>query len=1008
MQAIINDIKKKLRMGMYDYFYLEGPDTLRMNESGDYDTFVDRQGGMVSFIEIRGGITSIGSKHFWKTINSLNHNLRGTLNNDGYRLQFTFTNDPSLSHRDIDKSMDLVDKTFDDVNLSSLKAITKERRKHLAKLTNLERCYLVVTTLKTSLMGKEASKALSKRADKAKAGLKPCSYGQSPFLAIDKLRDKHIAFVNSVLNELEIDYVCRWLDCNESLLAIKTEIDPHNTPDEWTPIMLRPKRDGDDKLRLKPRLNKDTASNQDFSHIMAPDLSFQMFSKRPKLCENDQTMISYGKQIIAPLMVDIPQETTTDFGKLFNKIPRNIPWRYSITIESGHKRICNKISTKKQYASFMSLFNSENKDIRDSIQDLLTVSKSETLMRCNMNISTWGKDFDEVETQKESLSQIMQNWGSQTVINEYGDPFQLWMNNLPGVSDEFISTPYISPLSDVLSTTPITRTSSPWDKGSLLFRTMDGKLYPRLPVSALQANDSTLIVAPPGMGKSFLAAAMNTAIISKFGNKVLPRITIIDIGYSGENFTNMIKDALPEGEKHLAGSLKLENTVKHAINILDLPLGNRFPLSVDREKAVNFLTELLTPAGTKEPIMRLDEVISMLIDEAYIYFSDDKNPKGYNEFVDEVVDAAIAKTNINMDVDVTWFNVVDRLFKAGAIEGAIRAMRHAVPTIPNLSKVLTQSENIQSTFSTSIHKGVPILEFIKTSLVTAANTFPMLNAPSAIDLGSMRIAAIDIQNIAQKGSALATKKTAIAYMLARQMGAREFYRSDEDIDEFNPMYYDYHKAIIDADSTVPKVLVMDEFHRTGNGDGTQSGVREQATTDIREGRKYEVQVVLISQSIDDFDSKMVEFATNKIVLGTGSAKTRDKIANLFELKEDSIEALRMLRGPTGKGSSMLYISEVKGAGQIEVPLYLSLGPTECWAYSTTPKDVHIRRRLTKAVGLDNALKILAQEYPSGSAAKYIEARRSEIDDDIDGNDPESPLFETIKNELVSKYSRQIT
>ena len=39
--------------------------------------------------------------------------------------------------------------------------------------------------------------------------------------------------------------------------------------------------------------------------------------------------------------------------------------------------------------------------------------------------------------------------------------------------------------------------------------------------------------------------------------------------------------------------------------------------------------------------------------------------------------------------------------------------------------------------------------------------------------------------------------------------------------------------------------------------------------DMREGRKWNVQIALISQSIDDFDDMMVEFATSIFIMDAG-------------------------------------------------------------------------------------------------------------------------------------------
>ncbi len=43
-------------------------------------------------------------------------------------------------------------------------------------------------------------------------------------------------------------------------------------------------------------------------------------------------------------------------------------------------------------------------------------------------------------------------------------------------------------------------------------------------------------------------------------------------------------------------------------------------------------------------------------------------------------------------------------------------------------------------------------------------------------------------------------------------------------------------------------------------------MRDQVILDMREGRKWNVQIALISQSLDDFDPVMVEFGTSIFIM----------------------------------------------------------------------------------------------------------------------------------------------
>src|SRR5690625_7350287 len=74
------------------------------------------------------------------------------------------------------------------------------------------------------------------------------------------------------------------------------------------------------------------------------------------------------------------------------------------------------------------------------------------------------------------------------------------------------------------------------------------------------------------------------------------------------------------------------------------------------------------------------------------------------------------------------------------------------------------------------------------------------------------------------------------------------------LDEIPQAYRSYHAKRIEEESSMPKKLCFDEFHRTEGVDE----VRQQALVDIREGRKFKVQITIASQLLDDFPDDMVK------------------------------------------------------------------------------------------------------------------------------------------------------
>lgn len=1002
MYSVVRAITKFLKMGMYDYCNIESVDCIntQSEELSDdkiesSDVFVTKDGGLLTVMEVKGTLSIVGDTRFQNQIQTLVDNLSGDLSQPGFKIEFVFKRDASMSSRPIEKSLKGIRNTIKNLNLE-VDELVDERESILSTKTCYERCYIVITTLPCKLPPAAIKMAMKDRLDSVKKlqiGLKPGEFGQSPFVAISAIRETHIGMINSFKDVLSETIEIEILEVHKALLAIRQEINPVNTSEEWNPSLI-----GD---KIKPRSVKDTGYERDISHVMHPDIAYQLFTQSPKVCEEDNSIVQMGGQYIAPLLVDIPPQKCMPFSVLFDKIKPNIPYRWKLTIETGHAKTLAKIGTKHTFASFLKFSNSENKLIKDAAEELMAIGENEVLVMAYMNISTWGDTLKETRKRKALISSAMQNWGSMDVVDETGDPIEAWCNNIPALSAKPISTGFPTPLLEALIMTPLTRPTSAWDTGSILFRTIDNKLYPMQLGSSLQTTWVDLIFAPPGYGKSFYLSASNMALITKPGNRLLPRISIIDIGFSSASFVSLIREALPDHEKHLAQSYKLKMTKEFGINVFDTVLAKENPLAIDRDFLVNFITLLLTPAGSNDSIPRLTELVGALVDAMYESKSSARDPEEYSPMVSENVDKAIEKLGIHIHDGTTWWEIVYQLYNENHYNEAIEAQRYAVPTINDATAVLNSDINIRDTFGEAKFNGESLIKFAQSMIVSATKEYPILAGPTVFDIGNARIASMDLSEVAKSGSPQADKKTGIMYMLARQIMCRTFYLGDENVDEIPAKYQGYHRKQIEMDSEVPKKLCMDEFHRPKNC----PAVKAQAVIDIREGRKFDVHVALLSQMVDDFDANMVELATNVYILSKGIAEdTITKIKNIFNPSDDAIKALRRyVTGPTKEGSSMLYLGDIKGGDGIEQVVRLTLGPVEIWAYSTTKEDVLLRKKAVEKVGLNNALRILAREFPGGSAKSYIESRNT-----LSNDDNEESLYKIIINELIDKHHGLIT
>lgn len=991
MQTLFNLLSSSTKLHVHEYVNIEA----NIGKS----TFINKDGSYSTFFEIEGAATPVGKYQLDDAVREIESRLEGTMKKKGFRIQFVFEKNPEKSHLDLEPNFNPVLKNLDKIGLSPLKKVIDSRDEAIGKKVMFERCYMVITTFTTVMNPRELKEKTETRDNELKksgAGIKPGAFSQSPMGGIKELLNKHNAFTNQVFKTLRQNLMVKLLNCHEAIHVIVEQLNNHKVHKGWAPSLL-----GDP---IRPRLVKDNPNALDQSHVMNMDIGFQIFNKIPQIPEEDITAVHYGDLYYKPLNMDMPPTTVRAFSELFSNIDDDIPWRMSLTIESGHDEIKKKISSKKTWATLLAITNSVNKEIKKAAEEFIDLCENdETLCSTKISFSTWGKTIGELSTRTSSLIESIQGWGSGNVIEELGDPIELWLNMLPGVSRNMVATSFPVMIREAFTMSPISRPASAWKTGPMVYRTYDKKIFPYAPMSSKQQSWNDIYYAPPGSGKSFKLAADNLALIANPANTLLPRISIIDIGFSSGSFVDFIKACLPDDKKDLAQSFKLEmvkGSTDNNINVFDTPLGCRKPLATDREFLINFLSMLFTPASSNKAPDRMDEICGPLIDEMYDYLSDDREPNMYQVGISQDVDDKLNECLGEPGGYLSWWNVVDILFEHGHYDTAAFAQRYAVPNLTDITTVISASKNLVSIFGDAkTETGERIFDFIKMMTVSAIGDYPILAQPSSFDIGKARIVSMDLSSVAPKGSGAAAKKTGLMYMTARYVLCKEFYRKeDETLPQIPDKYKEYHKDLLQKESGVYKKICMDEFHRTSD----VQGVRSQVVLDIREGRKYNVGIALLSQDLNDFDKNMIEFTDNFYILSKGKTETviRD-IVNTFSPQQDSIDLLRKyVTGPDpDEGTAMLYLGDLKGGSRIEQVIYLTLSVLELWAYTTTREDYNLRSELTKKIGLLKTMDILVKEFPTGSAKDMIENFKESLETEEDI----AKMYELVSNKLINKY-----
>ncbi len=635
----------------------------------------------------------------------------------------------------------------------------------------------------------------------------------------------------------------------------------------------------------------------------------------------------------------------------------------------------------------------------------INLHTDDATVRLRVAATTWAPEDNLrlLRTRASQLAKAIQGWGSCDVSEISGDAFGGVVSTMLGVSVDSLATPSVAPLSQVLYMLPLFRPSSPWKRGAILFRSMDGKPWAYQPGSSEQTTWIDLIYARPGSGKSVLSNAINLALCLSDGIQRLPRISIIDIGPSSSGLISLIKEALPDEKRYLASYFRLRMTPEYSINPFDTQLGCRFPTPQERSFLVNFVTLLATPIGADKPYDAIPDMVGMIVDELYKKTADDGNPNRYVSSVEELIDGILEEIGFVSDQHTTWWEVTDALFLAGFSHEALLAQRHAVPVLADAA-AMCRTPAIEDLYGKIIAPtGESLINAFSRMISGATREYSILSQATRFDLGDARVVALDLDEVAKSGGDAANRQTAVMYMLARYVLARHYYFSEESIGDIPPAYKSYHEKRITEISEDPKRIVFDEFHRTSK----TRAVREQVIVDMREGRKWKVQVALLSQSVDDFDPIMVEFATSIFIMDAGPEQAIRKTTTIFGLSETAQVALRnYVHGPREGGATFLAQFATKSGMNTQL-LTSTLGPVELWAFTTTAEDANIRNHLYKRINPSEARRVLATIFPSGSAVKHIESRLSLlkekgtlIDDDV-----KTGVIEQLVKDILSEYMK---
>ena len=986
LQKLLYPFQNALRQSVSSFIRLETID----NEF----TLAASDGSLITYLKIDGSRQIIGEEEYNFLVDAATIKLGAKFDRPGHAMQIYFSRDPARIKSHLDALNRPIFATANNAGLD-IGDLIDEKVKNLATILSHEESYFVLWTRPSSMTKSEIQRVREEKMAQSKKWVN-APYGQNPLAGIDSLRTRHKSYVTAIqqaLNELGIR--AEMLEVHDALRAVRNNMFPSRANEDWRACLPG------DPIPARSPINQ-----FDLSDIIWPSIPDQISVGDAKLTGGPIVQIDDLNWAGADMTLG-PMEVAP-FPMLLNRLyDSKVPFRISLLVEGGG---VEATAFKTLVATLMSVTNVVNKQIKYSLEGLQTMARSEPVVKLRVSFATWAPKSDPnlIQDRLSTLMQSVESWGYAQVSSASGDPLDCVMASALGIHCAGTAPLAIAPMREVMKLVPWQRPSSPFSIGAIMLRTPDGKVWPYQTGTNLTTTWFDLIFAQPGAGKSVLMNTLNLGTILTPGLSKLPFIAIIDIGPSSSGLVSLVKEALPVERQHESNYYRLQMSRSYAINPFDTQLGCRYPLIDERSYLTELMTLLCTPPGNEKPYDGIPQLASLVVDEMYRWRDDNManaEPRPYLPRLDGDIDDAIQKHNIHLPTDPYWWDVVESLFDRGLYMDAIRAQRHAMPTL-NDAITAARRPQIRSLLEETAIGGSTesVISAFERMITSAVRDFPILSSVTQFDIAGARICSLDLMDISPQGDDTADRQTAVMYMLARQALVRAWWVGKESLPFMPEKFRDYHELNLQDLAESPKRLCYDEFHRTSSS----SSVRAQVVRDVREGRKRGVQIVLASQLLGDFDDDMVDLATGVWVLGTAvSDKAVDDIRDRFGLSTTARNIIRFrLTGPRAGGAPALLILGTN-EGRYEQHLINTLGPIELWAFATSVEDVSIRNRLYAKFGAGRARQMLAVSFPGGSARNELKRRVMLKSDSGDSKSAAlSAIIEELIEELIETYNKQ--
>ena len=795
--GILSDIFSETKAAVGDKTYRD-LSSFCLVETGYNDLLIGFDGSLGTVLEV-AGTNMLGSADDLEVFRGQAHDvLKRFMKTPGYAVQFYFIRNPENSKNVLAECVKPMYDVARKIGLD-MADILDEKVDYVSKHTVDEAAYIILWT-RPAVLSKPEQTQHKKELKNSKPSWWPQAADAQNFDRISNiLLARHKSFIESFASGLgRVGVKTSRLTIDAATRLARFSVYQKPVP-KWRPYMPSMKAKGATMpWPRQPVIGRE----QDVSHLLWPNLPSQIFD-HPAILDNGPGVVMDGIRY-APIDISRGPSDLKSFNALIESLRdmgEEPPWRMSFLLEGGALQSLNVTINSMIAALTAPFFSTASRLYAAAIKDLQNyqVDRAGTACRIRMCLATWApaNDTNLLDIRINRIQRAIEGWGGCETKMVSGDLVESLLSSVPGIDIRATAPAGIAPLPQALSVLPWMRESSPWDEGSVLLRTRDGRPFPYQAGSSRQDAWVDIVYGAMGKGKSFLMNTLNLAFClspeatSGSGGFRLPRLSIVDFGSSSSGLINLLKSALPIDRKHEVIFHRLQMSRSNNINPFDLPPGLTKPLPHHRDYLRNILTTIASHDLQGEGfsvVHGMVELVTKVIDEAYKLADDTErtsSPKMFSYGENKEVDELLDRLGIDPGKHRTWYAISRALFAAGRYREAKIAMRYGVPRLQDL--LITENPNIAQVYADD--PSIPRL--FERMIQLAINDYPIIAGVTELDFSSARVLSMDLTAVAPKGN---IKQTTIMLLAAMHISSGDFYLHEDDLKFFPEEYRPYYKT----------------------------------------------------------------------------------------------------------------------------------------------------------------------------------------------------------------------